>query len=109
MVIRIHGMIYDCVVGVSAGHPYRVPHIHPTFERSVFLQQVGNFLLIGDHLRGLARQVRDYIESWIRGHFYNLDEIRSRDRVIDREASPRKMRFVRPTQPQLADGRKTPK
>ncbi|KXV34299.1 hypothetical protein AD940_07840 [Gluconobacter thailandicus] len=33
----------------------------------------------GDHL---AQRTRDYVEAWIRGHFYDLAEIRSEERAI---------------------------
>lgn len=54
----------------------------------------------------LARQARDYLESWIRGHFYDIDEIRSRDRVFEGTAEPKSMRFIKSGQSRLVDGRK---
>jgi len=46
----------------------------------------------GDHL---ARRARDYLAGWITGHFHDLAEIRSKERVLASVARPRRMKLAK--------------
>lgn len=50
--------------------------------------ELGKLVVRGDRFSIFAR---DYLAGWIRGHFYNLDEIRSAERVIA-DSRPRPMK-----------------
>lgn len=52
---------------------------------------------LGRHGDRLARLARDYLENWIVGHFYDLAEIRSAERVEEALAPKRRMRPARST------------
>lgn len=41
--------------------------------------ELAKYAHVGDHL---SQRARDYLVDWIKGHFYNLTEIRSQERVI---------------------------
>lgn len=50
----------------------------------------------GDHL---ASRARDYLEGWITGHFYDLAEIGSKERVLASVARPRRMKLAKKARP----------
>ena len=43
----------------------------------------------------LASRARDYLAGWITGHFYDLVEIRSKERVLESVARPRRMKAAK--------------
>jgi cellulose synthase operon protein C len=49
--------------------------------------ELARYIQAGDHL---ARRARDYLADWITGHFYDLTEIRSKERVLASAARPRR-------------------
>lgn len=53
---------------------------------------------LAKHVRAgdsLARLARDYLEDWIRGHFFDVAEIRSRERVLESVAPRRRMKMAK--------------
>ncbi|AOH85767.1 hypothetical protein AWL63_19255 [Sphingomonas panacis] len=53
---------------------------------------------LAKHVRArdhLACRARDYLEDWIRGHFFDLGEIRSRERVTESVLRPRRMKMAK--------------
>ena len=53
----------------------------------------------------LARRAGDYLAEWITGHFYDLEEIRSAERIKEKFVSKRTMKMARKSGPKKASGR----
>lgn len=54
----------------------------------------------------LARRAHDYLVEWIGGHFYSLEEIRSRDKILNGLRSAGPMKMARARKPKRRERRK---
>lgn len=58
--------------------------------------ELAKYARAGDHL---AQWARDYLADWIKGHFYDLAEIRSKERVIESVKPQRRAKRTKVSRP----------